>query len=46
MNLSYDTPSTLTYFATLVQSDDAFPLLEAAISVAQDEYPDLDVLLA
>ena len=43
MNLSYDTPSTLTYFATLVQSDDAFPLLEAAISVAQDEYPDLDV---
>ena len=43
MNLSYDTPSTLTYFATLVQSDDAFPLLEAAISVAHDEYPDLDV---
>ncbi len=27
----------------LVQSDDQFPLLEAAASIAQDEYPDLDV---
>ncbi len=43
MNLSYDLPSPLTYFATLVQSDDGFPLLEAAICLAQDEYPELDV---
>jgi regulator of sirC expression with transglutaminase-like and TPR domain len=27
----------------LVQSDEQFPLLEAAASLAQDEYPDLDV---
>jgi uncharacterized SAM-dependent methyltransferase len=26
-----------------VQSDDDFPLLEAAASLAQDEYPELDV---
>jgi regulator of sirC expression with transglutaminase-like and TPR domain len=37
-------PSTpLDYFALLVQSDDDFPLLEAAIAIAQDEYEDLDV---
>ncbi len=42
MNLSYDSPSPLSYFATLVQSDDAFPLLETAICLAHDEYPDLD----
>ena len=29
--------------ASLVQSDTDFPLLEAAISLAQDEYPNLDV---
>ena len=27
----------------LVQSDEHFPLLEAAASIAQDEYPDLDL---
>jgi regulator of sirC expression with transglutaminase-like and TPR domain len=37
------TPTPLEYFASLVQSDDHFPLLEAAVSLAQDEYPDLDV---
>jgi regulator of sirC expression with transglutaminase-like and TPR domain len=37
-------PATpLDYFSLLVQSDAHFPLLEAAISVAQDEYEDLDV---
>ena len=35
--------SPLDYFALLVKSDDNFPLLEAAVSVAQDEYEDLDV---
>lgn len=43
MLLNFDVPSPLQYFASLVQSDDHFPLLEAAVSVAQDEYPDLDV---
>jgi regulator of sirC expression with transglutaminase-like and TPR domain len=43
MQLSYDTPTPLQYFATLVQSDAHFPLLEAVASLAQDEYPELDV---
>ena len=43
MPLNFEVPSPLQYFASLVQSDEHFPLLEAAISVAQDEYPDLDV---
>jgi len=43
MKLSLNVPTALEYFATLVQSDAEFPLLEAAISLAQDEYPDLDV---
>lgn len=43
MQLNLTLPSPLQYFASLVQSDDHFPLLEAAISLAQDEYPDLDV---
>lgn len=43
MNLSLVAPTPLEYFASLVQSDAEFPLLEAAISLAQDEYPSLDV---
>lgn len=43
MRLNFDVPTPLEYFSTLVQSDEHFPLLEAAISLAQDEYPDLDV---
>jgi regulator of sirC expression with transglutaminase-like and TPR domain len=45
LNLSALTaPSTpLDYFALLVKSDTDFPLLEAAVAVAQDEYEDLDV---
>ena len=43
MRLNLDVPSPLQYFASLVQSDAQFPMLEAAISLAQDEYPDLDV---
>lgn len=33
----------MDYFRSLVQSDEHFPLLEAAASLAQDDYPDLDV---
>ena len=43
MGLSLTPPSPLAYFASLVQSDDALPLLEAAASLAQDEEPSLDV---
>jgi regulator of sirC expression with transglutaminase-like and TPR domain len=43
MGLSFTAPTSLEYFRSLVQSDAQFPLLEAAISLAQDEYPRLDV---
>lgn len=36
-------PTPLAYFASLVGQDEELPLLEAAASIAQDEYPDLDV---
>lgn len=44
MNLSLDAPTPLDYFASLVQSESDFALFEAAVSLAQDEYPDMDVL--
>jgi regulator of sirC expression with transglutaminase-like and TPR domain len=43
MTFSFPTPTVLEYFESLVKSDDHFPLLEAATSLAQDEYPELDV---
>jgi regulator of sirC expression with transglutaminase-like and TPR domain len=43
MQFSFPTLTPLAYFSALVQSDEQFPLLEAATSLAQDEYPDLDV---
>ena len=43
MNFSFAAPTPLEYFSSLVQNDDQFPLLEAAASLAQDEYPKLDV---
>ena len=43
MALSFNRPTPLAYFASLVQSDDDLPLLEAAASLAQDEEPALDV---
>jgi regulator of sirC expression with transglutaminase-like and TPR domain len=43
MNLSFAVPTPLDYFAALVQSDSDFPLFEAAVSLAQDDYPELDV---
>ncbi|WP_395699613.1 SirB1 family protein [Aquabacterium sp.] len=36
-------PSPLAYFAALVADDDHFALLEAAITVAQDDHPQLDI---
>ncbi len=43
MNLSFDPPSALDYFGSLVESDGEFALFEAAISLGQDEYPDMDL---
>jgi regulator of sirC expression with transglutaminase-like and TPR domain len=43
MPLNLSSPTPLSYFASLVQSDEHLPLLEAAASLAQDEEPSLDV---
>ena len=43
MNLSFEVPTPLDYFASLVHSDNDFALFEAVVSLAQDEYPELDV---
>lgn len=43
MPLNFSPPTPLSYFASLVQSDENLPLLEAAASLAQDEEPALDV---
>ena len=37
------TTLTLDYFTSLVAEDDSLPLTEAALSLAQDAYPDLDL---
>ncbi len=36
-------PTALDYFATLVAEDASLPLLEAAVAIAQHDYPRLDV---
>jgi regulator of sirC expression with transglutaminase-like and TPR domain len=41
--MKYAAPTPLEYFATLVADDDSLNLLEAAVSLAQDEEPHLDV---
>ncbi len=41
--LQFDAPTALDYFAALVADDASFPTLEAAVAVAQDEMPGLDV---
>ena len=43
MDFKLELPTALEYFASLVQSDEQFPLLEATVSLAQDEYPELDI---
>lgn len=43
MELPIKPPTPLEYFAALVQNDEQFPLLEAALSLAQDDYPSIDV---
>ena len=40
--LRFAAPSPLEYFAALVEDDEGFPLLEAAVSIGQDAEPGLD----
>jgi regulator of sirC expression with transglutaminase-like and TPR domain len=40
--LPFGTPTPLEYFATLVADDDSLSLLESAVSLGQDEHPQLD----
>lgn len=40
--LHFEVPTALEYFASLVADDASFSVLEAAVAVAQDEYPALD----
>jgi regulator of sirC expression with transglutaminase-like and TPR domain len=41
-SLHFEAPTALQYFAALVADDATFSVIEAAVSVAQDEYPQLD----
>ena len=41
--LQFETPTALDYFAALVADDASLSVLEAAVAVAQDDEPDLDV---
>ena len=43
MVFDFVVPTPLQYFSSLVQSDEHFPLFEAAASLALDDYPELDV---
>lgn len=43
MPLNFEVPSALDHFQCLVGHDMAFPLLEAAASLAQDDQPHMDV---
>lgn len=43
MTISFEIPTPLAYFSSLVRSDEQLPLLEAAACLAQDEFPLLDV---
>ena len=42
-SLRFEAPTVLDYFATLVADDRQFTQLEAAIAIAQDDDPTLDV---
>lgn len=45
MHLNLLPPTPLSYFSSLVQADAELPLIEAVASLAQDEYPELDLEL-
>jgi regulator of sirC expression with transglutaminase-like and TPR domain len=41
-SMRFAAPTALEYFSTLVADDASLSLLEAAVAIAQDEYPQLD----
>jgi regulator of sirC expression with transglutaminase-like and TPR domain len=41
--LQFEVPTALEYFSALVADDASLSLIEAAVSIAQDEYPTLDI---
>jgi regulator of sirC expression with transglutaminase-like and TPR domain len=41
--LKFETPTALEYFAALVADDPSLSLVEAAVSIAQDDFPQLDI---
>lgn len=41
--MQFTAPTPLAYFSSLVAEDRQLPLLEAAISLAQDDFPQLDI---
>src|SRR6185295_14630702 len=41
--MQFEVPSALEYFSSLVADDASFSLTEVALSLAQDEFPDLDM---
>ncbi|MFY7865933.1 SirB1 family protein [Roseateles sp.] len=43
LSLRWQAPTPLEYFSSLVAEDAGLSLLEAAVSIAQDDYPALDV---
>ncbi len=40
--MTFEAPTPLAYFASLVADDASLPLVEAAVSIAQDDHPTLD----
>ena len=40
--MTFETPTALEYFASLVADDASLSLVEAAVAIAQDDYPQLD----
>ena len=41
--MHFEVPTALEYFSSLVADDTSFSLTEVALSLAQDEFPDLDL---
>jgi regulator of sirC expression with transglutaminase-like and TPR domain len=40
--MTFETPTALEYFASLVADDASLSLVEAAVAIAQDDFPELD----
>ena len=40
--MTFETPTALDYFASLVADDASLSIIEAAVAIAQDDFPELD----